>query len=234
VTEHEPRDVQHTPPMAAEPDPPQLLTALTTEHFTLQGARSQTVSESASRASLYLFSVSSTLVALGFIGQISAVGDTFKVFALTALPTLYVLGLFTFVRLVQSVAEDFQIRAGDQPDQAPLSRARGRQSSPVHDVGSRRRARGARQHGNQAGRLAGLLHDSEHGRSDQQRRWRQRGRDCGRGDWRPAARGSPRPSAGWWRSSLWRRCAASRPATYGPGLVSSRSSSPRRNPRHHE
>jgi hypothetical protein len=48
------------------------------------------------------------LVALGFIGQISTVGDTFKVFALTALPTLYVLGLFTFVRLVQSVAEDFQ------------------------------------------------------------------------------------------------------------------------------
>jgi len=46
--------------MAAEPDPQQLLTALTTEHFTLQGARSQTVSESASRASLYLLSVSST------------------------------------------------------------------------------------------------------------------------------------------------------------------------------
>jgi hypothetical protein len=91
-----------------EPDPEQLLTALTTEHFTLQGARSQTVSESASRSSLYLFSVSSTLVALGFIGQVSAVGDTFRVFALTVLPTLYVLGLFTFVRLVQSVAEDFQ------------------------------------------------------------------------------------------------------------------------------
>jgi hypothetical protein len=91
-----------------EPDPQRLLTALTTEHFTLQGARSQTVSESASRASLYLFSVSSTLVALGFIGQVSTVGDAFNVFALTVLPTLYVLGLFTFVRLVQSVNEDFQ------------------------------------------------------------------------------------------------------------------------------
>jgi hypothetical protein len=93
--------------VTAEPDPQRLLTALTTEHFTLQGARSVTVSESASRASLYLFSVSSTLVALGFIGQLSTVGDTFQVFALTVLPTLYVLGLFTFVRLVQSVAEDF-------------------------------------------------------------------------------------------------------------------------------
>ena len=94
--------------MAAKPDPQQLLTILTTEHFALQGARSQTVSESSSRASLYLFSVSSTLVALGFIGQISDVGDAFQVFALTVLPTLYLLGLFTFVRLVQSVAEDFQ------------------------------------------------------------------------------------------------------------------------------
>jgi hypothetical protein len=94
--------------VSTEPDPQRLLTALTTEHFTLQGARSQTVSESASRASLYLFSVSSTLVALGFIGQVSTVGDAFNVFALTVLPTLYVLGLFTFVRLVQSVNEDFQ------------------------------------------------------------------------------------------------------------------------------
>jgi hypothetical protein len=91
-----------------QPDPQELLTTLTTEHFTLQGARSQTVGESSARSSLYLISVSSTLVALGFIGQVSAVGDPFRVFALTALPTLYVLGLFTFVRLVQIVAEDFR------------------------------------------------------------------------------------------------------------------------------
>jgi hypothetical protein len=102
------RLARYFPGVADEPDLQQLLTALTTEHFTLQGARSQTVSESASRASLYLFSVSSTLVALGFIGQVSTVGDAFQVFALTVLPTLYVLGLFTFVRLVQSVNEDFQ------------------------------------------------------------------------------------------------------------------------------
>ena len=92
--------------MADGPDRQELLTALTTEHFTLQGSRSQTVSESAARASLYVFSVSSTLVALGFIGQISEVGDVFDVFALTVLPTLYLLGLFTFVRLVESSVED--------------------------------------------------------------------------------------------------------------------------------
>jgi hypothetical protein len=116
------------------PDPQQLLTALSTEHFTLQGARSQTMSESSARASVYVFSVSSALVALGFIGQISEVGDVFNVFALTVLPTLYLLGSVTFVRLVECGAEDFlyglainRIRhhykrvAGDQADLFLLS-----------------------------------------------------------------------------------------------------------------
>ena len=94
--------------MAGEPNRQELLTALTTEHFTLQGARSQTMSESSSRATLYIGSVSSTLVALGFLGQISEVGNLFNTFALTVLPTLYVLGLFTFVRLVECGAEDFR------------------------------------------------------------------------------------------------------------------------------
>ena len=94
--------------VAKPPDRQELLTALTTEHFTLQGARSQTASESASRASLYILSVSSTLVALGFIGQASQVGSAFHVFALTVLPTLYVLGVFTFVRVVECGAEDFR------------------------------------------------------------------------------------------------------------------------------
>jgi hypothetical protein len=89
-------------------DREELLTALTTEHFTLQGARSQTMSESASRTTLYIGAVSSTLVALGFIGQVSDSGDAFDVFALTVLPTLYVLGAFTFVRVVECGAEDFR------------------------------------------------------------------------------------------------------------------------------
>jgi hypothetical protein len=90
------------------PDSGQLLTALTTEHFTLQGARSQTMSESSARASIYVFSVSSALVALGFLGQVSQVGDVFNAFALTVLPTLYLLGAVTFVRLVECGAEDFR------------------------------------------------------------------------------------------------------------------------------
>ena len=69
-----------------DPDPQLLLTAVSTEHFTLQGARSQTMSESSARASLYVIAVSSALVALGFIGQLSEVGDVFNVFALSVLP----------------------------------------------------------------------------------------------------------------------------------------------------
>jgi hypothetical protein len=94
--------------VAEPPDRQALLTALTTEHFTLQGARTQTMSESWSRASLYIGSVSSALVALGFIGQVSAAGATFDTFALTVLPTLYLLGVFTFVRLVECGVEDFR------------------------------------------------------------------------------------------------------------------------------
>ncbi len=94
--------------MADAPDRQELLTALTTEHFTLQGARSQTVAESASRASIYILSVSSTLVALGFVGQGSQLGRAFEVFALTVLPTAYLLGVFTFVRIVECSAEDYR------------------------------------------------------------------------------------------------------------------------------
>jgi hypothetical protein len=90
----------------AEPDRQALLTMLTTEHFTLQGSRATTVSESSSRAALYMGSVSSTLIALGFLGQISDIGDAFDVFAMVVLPTLFALGAFTFVRTVESSVED--------------------------------------------------------------------------------------------------------------------------------
>jgi hypothetical protein len=52
-----------------------VVTTLTTEHFTLQGARSQTIGESAARSSLYMFSVSSTLVALGFVSRCRRAGS---------------------------------------------------------------------------------------------------------------------------------------------------------------
>ena len=47
-------------------------------------------------------------MALGFIRQASEGSRTFDVFALTVLPTLYVLGVSTFVRVVRCGAEDFR------------------------------------------------------------------------------------------------------------------------------
>ena len=88
------------------PDPQAVLTVLTTEHFALQGSRASTISESTSRAALFVGALSSVLVALGFIGQASDLGQPFVVFALVVLPTVYALGLFTFVRLVESSVED--------------------------------------------------------------------------------------------------------------------------------
>ncbi len=95
-----------SPPPAAPDWTARAAQVLATEHFTLQGARAATISESTGRASMYLMTVSSTLVALGFIGQASALGTAFDVFALVLLPTVFFLGLATMTRVTQSGVED--------------------------------------------------------------------------------------------------------------------------------
>jgi hypothetical protein len=80
---------------------------LTTEHFTLQGARANTVSETNGRIAIFLGMVSSTLIALAFVGQISSMGLAFQVFTLILLPTLLFLGVATFGRVLESSIEDY-------------------------------------------------------------------------------------------------------------------------------
>jgi hypothetical protein len=90
----------------------QLLQALTTEHFTLQTARSATIADSNGRSALYLSTVSSAVVALAFIGQMAHLGQAFHLFALALLPALVLLGILTYLRLVQTAIEDlFYARA---------------------------------------------------------------------------------------------------------------------------
>jgi hypothetical protein len=81
-------------------------TFATTEHFNLQTARALTVSEANGRASIYLAALSSNLIALAFIGQMSRLGVAFYAFALILLPVLAFVGAVTFLRLVQSSIED--------------------------------------------------------------------------------------------------------------------------------
>src|SRR5215471_4609038 len=81
------------------------MSALTTEHFVLQTAASATVTEAGARTSLYVFSLSSSLVALGFVSQFK---ETFHLFAAAVLPALFILGVFTTVRLVDTGIENQQ------------------------------------------------------------------------------------------------------------------------------
>lgn len=89
-------------------DSAQIVTTLTTEHFTLQTARSATISDTNGRTSLYLNSVSSAIVALALIAQVSELGDAFSLFALILLPSLFFLGLVSHTRVLQSAIEDMQ------------------------------------------------------------------------------------------------------------------------------
>jgi hypothetical protein len=84
-----------------------MLQALTTEHFTLQGARSVVISEVNSRATIYLSAVSSSVVALAFVTTLSRDPDLIRGFSLVLLPLLCFMGFVTKERLVQLSYADF-------------------------------------------------------------------------------------------------------------------------------
>jgi hypothetical protein len=79
---------------------------VTTEHFTLQGARAATTAESTGRATMFLGSVSAGLVALGLIAAATRIGTAFYTFGLIVLSTLSFVGFVTFQRVLQSGIED--------------------------------------------------------------------------------------------------------------------------------
>jgi hypothetical protein len=81
------------------------MSALVTEHFVLQSVASTTVSEAGSRASLYVFSLSSSLVAMGFTAET----DAFPTLVAAVLPALFVLGWFTVVRLVDTSVGSYRV-----------------------------------------------------------------------------------------------------------------------------
>jgi hypothetical protein len=85
-----------------------MVAMLVTEHFTLQGARSATISDANGRTSFFLGTLSGVTVALAFIAQISGMGDVFFVFAMVLLPTLLFIGLASFERLLQLGIENIR------------------------------------------------------------------------------------------------------------------------------
>jgi hypothetical protein len=85
-----------------------MVAMLVTEHFTLQGARSATISDANGRTSFFLGTLSAVTVALAFVAQISGMGDAFFVFAMVLLPTLLFIGLASFERLLQLGIENIR------------------------------------------------------------------------------------------------------------------------------
>jgi hypothetical protein len=100
----------------------------------LQTATSTTVNESAARAGLYVFSLSSSLVAMGFASQSR---DAFVPFVATVLPALFVLGMFTVVRLVETGVENAHFLAG-------MAQMRSYYGTIALDAGGYSSARGGR------------------------------------------------------------------------------------------
>jgi hypothetical protein len=86
-----------------------LLTALTTEHFVLQTANNATYAEASARSTLYVMVLSSTVLATGFVASST---DVLAPFAAIVLPTVFLLGLFTVVRLVETTLESQHCERG--------------------------------------------------------------------------------------------------------------------------
>ncbi|MET9251906.1 hypothetical protein [Nonomuraea sp. NPDC003709] len=86
-----------------------LMSAIVTEHFVLQSAAGTTVSEAIGRSSLYLSALSSSLIALGFAAQTPGL---LSPFAAAALPTVFLLGVFTSARLVDTGVQNVLYLSG--------------------------------------------------------------------------------------------------------------------------
>jgi hypothetical protein len=86
-----------------------LLSIVTTEHFTLQGARATAISDANGRTGFFLATLSAVVVALAFVAQLAGgLGDAFLLFAAILLPMLLFIGLATFERLLQLAIENIR------------------------------------------------------------------------------------------------------------------------------
>lgn len=102
-----PRPLDHSGPQAA-------LRAqiLATEHWSLLATRSATWNEIFSRTGTFLTVLSATVVALSLVAQATGFGQDFRVFALLVLPIVLLIGLGTYIRLIEADIEDAWLVVG--------------------------------------------------------------------------------------------------------------------------
>lgn len=81
----------------------------TTTHFTLVTQRAATIAEATGRAGMFLTASSMVMVALGFIAGATDLGPGFFLIAVVLLLGLLILGLMTFLRVVQTGVEDMAL-----------------------------------------------------------------------------------------------------------------------------
>lgn len=88
------------------------LQILATEHWSLLATRGMTWNEIFSRTGTFLTVLSAAVIATSLVAQASGFGNGFKAFALVVLPVVLLLGLTTFLRLVEADIEDAWLVTG--------------------------------------------------------------------------------------------------------------------------
>jgi hypothetical protein len=79
----------------------EILPFLTTEQFTLQTERTSASNDTNARLQLFMTVLTSSIISLALVAQISDAGDAFRGLALVLLPTVYLFGVLTLGRMRQ-------------------------------------------------------------------------------------------------------------------------------------
>ncbi|HEU4542745.1 MAG TPA: hypothetical protein VFR23_16570 [Jiangellaceae bacterium] len=88
---------------------PNAATILATEHWSLLSARSLIWNEAMSRATVFLTVLSASIIALALLADATGFGSQTTTLALVLLPVVLLLGIATYVRLIQINTEEFQV-----------------------------------------------------------------------------------------------------------------------------
>jgi hypothetical protein len=94
---------------SGRPFGPDAAAILATEHWSLLGTRSLIWNEAMSRAAVFLTVLSASIIALALLADATGFGPETTTLALILLPVVLLLGIATYVRLVQINSEEFQI-----------------------------------------------------------------------------------------------------------------------------
>jgi hypothetical protein len=88
---------------------PNAAAILATEHWSLIASRSLIWNEAMSRATVFLTTLSATIIALALLADATGFGSQTTTLALVLLPIVFLLGIAAYARLVQINTEEFQL-----------------------------------------------------------------------------------------------------------------------------